>query len=104
MERNVGEDFDDYKARRATSNLVRKNINRSARGGGKQANPRASRAKRSFGIKGIRYTNMTAFGADLAASRASRRATGYLLVGHQQYLAKIAARKERRLAEAAERA
>jgi hypothetical protein len=99
MQRNEGESFGTYKARRLASNKERDNINGQARGG-KQPNPRARRAKGSFGIKGIRYTNMSAFGAAFAASRAARRVTAYLLEGHRQYLAKIEARREARAAEA----
>ncbi len=99
MERHIGESFEDYKVRRAASNKARDEINIEARSGqGKPA--RASRLKRSFGIKGIRYTNMTPYGAGIAAVTASRRVTAFLLAGHKQHLAKLEARRERRIAEA----
>ncbi len=97
MERNVGEDFDDYKARRAASNKARDEINLYARSHGGESSRAKSRLKsKSVGIKGIRYTNMTPFGAAFAASRANRRATPWLLEGHKQHLRKAEARRQAR--------
>lgn len=100
MERDIGESFEDYKVRRALSNAARASINIKSRGG-TQANHRATRPRhKGTGIKGIKYTSRSQYGAGIAASAASRRVTAYLTAGHQQHLAKIAVRKERRAAEA----
>jgi hypothetical protein len=94
MERRENETFEAYKARRAASNQVSKNLNRAANAGGKSTSREIQRdTKRKAGGGKIRGT----YGRNLMAhfDRKNVNIDRNQLV-HEAHLLKIAARKEAR--------
>lgn len=86
MQRHENESFDAYKARRANSNAAVKRINQKTKGGtiGSREKARSERDNSK---------HAGAYGRNLAASFAQKRATPARLKKHRDYLARMEARK-----------
>lgn len=90
MQRHENESFDAYKARRANSNAAVRRINHDAKSGGKIGSREKARSDRD------NSKHAGAYGRNLAASFAQKRATPSRLKKHLAYLDRQASRKAMR--------